>query len=197
MAKQKEKQKDKQHPADLEAVEESPEGAAEETAEQNSEEIKEAPDLETLQEELAEALAKAEENLDGWQRAQAEFANYKKRVDRERIQVFEDAVGRAAKRYLEIADDLERALNNRPQEGDGAEWAEGIELVHRKLLNFLESEGVKPMQVEGEQFDPSLHEAISQDESDDHESGQIIEVIQQGYMLGERVLRPALVRIAR
>jgi molecular chaperone GrpE len=153
--------------------------------------------IEGLQAELEGAQAQAAENLDGWQRAQAEFANYKKRVDRERIQVFEDAVGRAAKRYLEIADDLERALNNRPQEGDGAEWAEGIELVHRKLLNFLESEGVKPMQVEGEQFDPSLHEAISQDESDDHESGQIIEVIQQGYMLGERVLRPALVRIAR
>jgi molecular chaperone GrpE len=153
--------------------------------------------LETLEEELSEARAKAEEYLDGWQRALAEFANYKKRVDREQAQVYQAAAGNIIKRYLDILDDLERALKNRPQDGSGAVWADGIELIYRKFKAVLESEGIKTMETEGQSFDPNLHEAISSEQSDSHESGQIIEVIQQGYLLGERVLRPALVRVAR
>jgi len=145
-----------------------------------------------------EALeAKAEENLDGWQRSQAEFANYKKRVARDQEQVHGDIRGRVIMRYLEIADDLERALNNRPDEGAGAEWANGVELIYRKLMSYLDGEGLTLMQVEGQLFDPNLHEAISQEESEDHASGEIIEVLQSGYMLGERVLRPAKVKIAQ
>jgi molecular chaperone GrpE len=101
------------------------------------------------------------------------------------------------KRYLEISDDLERALKNRPQKGEGADWAIGIELIYRKLLSYLESEGVKMMQAEGQMFDPNLHEAVTTEDSPQHQSGQIIEVLQPGYLLGERVLRPAVVRVAR
>lgn len=145
-----------------------------------------------------EALeAKAEENLDGWQRSQAEFANYKKRVARDQEQMHSDIRGRVIMRYLDIADDLERALNNRPDEGAGAEWANGVELIYRKLMSYLDGEGLTLMQVEGQVFDPNLHEAISQEESEEHASGEIIEVLQSGYMLGDRVLRPAKVKLAQ
>ena len=149
-----------------------------------------------LQQSLVDCQAKADEYLDGWQRPRADFANYKKRIEREQAQVYQKAAGSIFKRHLEVLDDLERALKNRPQEGDGAIWAEGIELVYRKLTNILENEGVKVMQAEGQNFDPNLHEAISSEDSPQHESGQIIEVLQKGYLLGDRVLRPALVRVA-
>lgn len=150
-----------------------------------------------FQSELQEALARADEYLDGWQRARAEFTNYKKRVEREQAQAHQTAAGNILKRYLDISDDLERALRNRPQGEEGAAWAEGIDLIYRKLVSTIESEGVKKIDTEGQFFDPMLHEAISQEDSDHHESGQIIEVVQPGFMLGERVLRPARVRVAR
>lgn len=157
----------------------------------------EGPTVEELQQRLEEESSRAREYLDGWQRARAEFANYKKRVEREQSQAYQNAAGSVIKRYLEIMDDLERALKNRPLDGDGAAWAEGIELIYRKLQALLESEGVKPMGQPGEEFDPNLHEAISLEEHEQYQSGQIIEVLEQGYMLGERVLRPARVRVAR
>jgi molecular chaperone GrpE len=147
-------------------------------------------DLESLQ-------AKSQEYLDGWQRERAEFANYKRRVDKEREQAYQNAVGVIVRRYLEVIDDLERALKNRPADGDGAAWAGGIELVYRKLLASLEAEGVRQMDAEGQYFDPTRHEAISQEPSPEHESGQIIEVVKNGYVISERVLRPALVRVAQ
>lgn len=150
-----------------------------------------------LQEQLADARAKADEYLDGWQRARAEFANYKKRVEREQSQIYQQAAGSIIKRYLEVLDDFERALKNRPTEGDGAAWADGIELIYQKFLNILKSEGVQQMDSEGKQFDPNFHEAITLEDSDQHESGQIIEVLQQGYLLGEKILRPAVVRVAK
>jgi molecular chaperone GrpE len=153
--------------------------------------------LDALQAELAESQAKADEYLDGWQRALAEFANYKKRVERDQALFYQNAAGSIIKRYLEVLDDLERALKNRPQEGEGAAWANGVELIYRKLTTILESEGVKPMEAEGKTFDPNLHEAITLEESDSHESGQIIEVLQRGYVMGDRVLRPAMVRVAK
>ncbi len=147
--------------------------------------------------ELAAAQAKAQEYLDGWQRERADFFNYKRRIEREMTQGAQSALGNALRRYLDIADDLERALRNRPQEGDGAAWAGGIDLIYRKLLIAFEADGVKLIETEGAFFDPSLHEAISQEDHPDLESGQIIGVVQTGYMLGDRVLRPARVRVAR
>jgi len=153
--------------------------------------------LEQLQTDLAAAQAKAQEYLDGWQRERADFFNYKRRVEREQSQGSQNALGNALSRYLDIADDLERALRNHPVEGDGAAWASGIDLVYRKLLTAFESDGVKLIETQGAFFDPSLHEAISQEDHPDLESGQIIGVVQTGYILGERVLRPARVRVAR
>jgi molecular chaperone GrpE len=154
-------------------------------------------EVEALRDELESARAKADEYLDGWQRARADFANYKKRIERDQAQVFQNAAGNIIKRYLDIVDDLDRALKNRPQSGEGAGWADGIELIYRKFLSILESEGVKPIEAEGQPFDPNLHEAITQEESAKHESGTVIDVVQQGYLLGDRVLRPARVRVAK
>ncbi len=152
--------------------------------------------LELVQAALEASEAKAAEYLDGWQRAKAEFTNFRKRQERERELARFETVGRVAKRYLPIVDDLERALNDRPIEENGAIWAEGIELIYRKLMNILEVEGVTLIEAEGAIFDPNLHEAVVQSESDEHESGQVIEVLQPGYKMGDRVLRPAMVRIA-
>jgi molecular chaperone GrpE len=154
-------------------------------------------ELESLQKELEETRAKANEYLDGWQRARAEFANYKKRVEREQAQANQVATGNVVRRFLEVLDDLERALKNRPENGEGAVWAEGIELIYRKLVNMLENEGVKPMEIENDFFDPNLHEAVVSEENSEYESGQIIGVVRQGYLMGDRVLRPAMVRVAR
>jgi molecular chaperone GrpE len=183
--------------ADLAGEPDSTPGAeSDETGEGEVEQPVSLEEVENLKNELNEMRTKADEYLDGWQRARADFANYKKRVDRDQAQVYQLAVSSIVKRYLDVVDDLERALKNKPQQGEGAVWAEGIELVYRKMLALLESEGVKPMDAQGEIFDPNLHEAISQEAHPEYEDGQIIEVIKQGYLLGDRVIRPALVRVA-
>jgi molecular chaperone GrpE len=154
-------------------------------------------EIKNLSKTLQDTRQKSEEYLDGWQRSRAEFANYRKRVEREREQIYQDTSSSIIRRYLEVLDDLERALKNIPEDNAGAEWAKGIDLIFRKLLAILESEGVKPMDAQGAEFDPNLHEAISQEDHPDFESGQVIEVVRTGYMIGERVLRPAAVRVAR
>ncbi len=152
-----------------------------------------------LRSELDQALAKSNEYLGGWQRERAEFVNYKKRIEREQAQGGQNAFGNAIRRYLDIADDLARALKdkNRPTEGNGAIWASGIDLIHRKLLAAFEADGVKMIETDGKYFDPNMHEAISHEDSPNHESGQIIDVVQPGYVIGDRVIRPARVRVAR
>ncbi len=154
-------------------------------------------EIEALRQQLEATSTKSDEYLAGWQRERAEFANYKRRMEREQSEAYQRAVGSITKRYLDVADDLDRALQNRPQDAEGAAWANGVELIYRKLLTALENEGVKVMDVEGADFDPNFHEAVTSEDSDQHESGQVIGVIQKGYLIGERVLRPALVRVAR
>ena len=154
-------------------------------------------ELEKLNLELENTREKADEYLDGWQRSRAEFANFKKRVEKEQAQVYQNAAGSIIKKYLDVLDDLERALQNTPEEGDGALWAEGIDLIYRKFLTILECEGITRMDTEGMFFDPTLHEAVTSEEDERFESGKIIEVLQQGYQLGDRVLRPAKVRVAK
>ncbi len=152
---------------------------------------------EDLQTKIEELEKKAGEYLDGWQRSRAEFANYKKRIEREQAQVYQNAAGAVLKKFLEVTDDLERALKNRPQDKEGAEWAQGIELIYRKILAIMEAEGITVMNLDGQYFDPNFHEAISHEEAEGFSEGEIIEVVKQGYLLGDRVLRPALVRVAR
>lgn len=168
------------------------EEASEQAVDENA-----AVDSSALAEELQQAQEKAREYFEGWQRERADFANYKRRIDRDQQMVATNMKGEIMKRYLPVLDDMERALKARPTEGTVATWAEGIELIYRKLQNILEAEGLQRIQAEGQAFDPTIHEAITHEDSPNHESGQVIEVVQQGYTLGDRVLRPALVRVAR
>jgi molecular chaperone GrpE len=157
----------------------------------------EGKDREELMALLQEAQHQAAEYLDGWQRAVAEFANFKKRIERSQQERYAQAAGSILGRFLGIQDDLERALKERSEEGDGKAWVEGIELIYRKLASLLEAEGVEPIHAVGERFDPNFHEALSYEPSDQVEDGCVIDVVRQGYMLKDRVLRPALVRIAK
>jgi molecular chaperone GrpE len=150
-----------------------------------------------MQNRIEQSEQKAKEYFDGWQRERADFNNYRKRIERENIQLQQNLSGQVIMKYLVIVDDLTRALKNRPTQGDGAAWADGIELILRKLNLILDVEGVKVIPADGATFDPTFHQAIVHQDSPDHASGQIIEVVQQGYMIGEKVLRPAQVVVAR
>jgi len=150
-----------------------------------------------LQHELDQAKAQAQEYLEGWQRARAEFANYKKRVTRDHEESRMRIAAETLTKYLGVMDDLERALKERPEDGEAEAWAEGIELIYKKMYGVLDMEGVEIIEADGEHFDPTLHEAISHDESEDHEEGEVIEVVQPGYRMGDRILRPAMVRVAK
>ena len=157
-----------------------------------------APDeLASLRQELEAARAEAAKNLEGWQRSAADFANYKKRVEREKNEMGQTAAGFVIARFLPVLDDFDRAMKEAPADDDARGWVEGLALIHRKLQAVLDNEGVRRMEAEGALFDPNLHEAITHDLSDNHTEGQIIEVVRQGYLIGERVLRPALVRVAK
>ncbi len=151
-------------------------------------------ELETLKRQLEEAEAKASEYKDGWARSQAEFQNYRKRIERDNELTYVSMKSDIIKKVLPALDDMERALQNRP--ADDA-WANGIELIARKLQNMLEGEGLKRIEAKGLAFDPNFHEAISHEPNETVESEHVIDVVQNGYMLGERVIRPALVRVAQ
>ncbi len=154
-------------------------------------------ELEKLREELEKAGAQAAEYLDGWQRTQAEFSNYKKRQEAERAQVTALANAALLRKLLPVVDDFERATVTLPVDLSQLTWCEGIFLIKHKLNAILESEGVKPIETEGQTFDPRYHEAVTHEEVSDYEEGKIIGEVQRGYMLSERVLRPALVRVAK
>jgi molecular chaperone GrpE len=151
-------------------------------------------EMEALMKQLEQAEAKAAEHLDDLQRERAEFVNYKNRLARNQEDDRVRMKGDIIKKILPVLDDLARALQNRP--ADDA-WAGGIELIGRKFQTILESEGVTRIAAEGQPFDPNFHEAISNEVNDAVESGHVIAVVQNGYMLGERVIRPAMVRVAQ
>jgi len=151
-------------------------------------------EIDALKRQLEDAETKLADSIEGWQRSVADFQNYKKRIERDRDAEKAMMKGDLIKKVLPALDDLERALQNRPAENN---WADGIELIARKLQNLLEAEGMKRIEAEGLEFDPNFHEAISHEPNDQVESGHVIAIVQNGYILGERVIRPALVRVAQ
>lgn len=153
-------------------------------------------EYEAMQQELSDARAAAEKNLEGWQRTQADYNNLRRRTEQERESMRADMVGKILNPFLDVLDDLDLAVRSRPEDGGDQGWSEGIELVYRKLLGRLEAQGVRVMDADGAAFDPHFHEAITHEDDPDYESGQIIAVVKPGYMIGERVLRPAMVRVA-
>ena len=144
---------------------------------------------------LEEAQNRAGEYLDSLQRERAAFQNYRKRVERERAEQSQNVAGDLLLRLLPTLDDFYRAMDAVP-EGERDEWFAGVVLILRKLERFLADEGVVEIEALGQPFDPAFHEAIGMDADADAESGTITQVLQRGYRLGDRVLRPALVRVA-
>ena len=151
-------------------------------------------ELTALKEQLTEARAKADEYMEALQRERADFTNFRRRTEIEAKESYRTITGTTIKKFLTVMDDLERALSHRPADDS---WSDGIELVHRKFQAILDAEGITRIDAEGKPFDPNLHEAIMQEPSPDHEPGTVIAVLQQGYMHGERILRPAMVKVAQ
>jgi len=147
-----------------------------------------------LEEQLAKAKEDAQKNLGNWQRAEADFQNYKRRTEQERSESRRFASAALIINVLPILDDLERALGSLDARLAGLTWFEGIALIHRKLLVLLDNAGVTPIQAEGQQFDPSIHEAVTHA---DGEEGKVLAEVQRGYRLHDRVLRPTMVVVGK
>lgn len=181
--------------ADESAAEAAPADATEESAETAAERI-ELPEGANLLQMLIEAQLEAKTNEDGWQRARAEFANYKKRIDRERSALFQRAALDTLKALLPIIDDFDRAFDSVPAALGEDPWLDGIAMIQRKFMNLLELYEVEAIDPTGDPFDPNMHQAIGAEESDEVESGHVIATLQKGYRAGDNVLRLALVKVA-
>ncbi len=151
-----------------------------------------------LREQLEEAKKKAQENLESWQRERADFSNYKKRVERDQEISKNKYKSDVLEKFIPVLDDLELAYAHRPEDGEAAAWSEGIELIIRKFSSLLENDGLTKIDVKpGDKLDPNMHLAVSSEDSDEFGSDEIIEVLQNGYRMGEKIVRPAMVRVAR
>jgi molecular chaperone GrpE len=127
-------------------------------------------------------------------RTAAEFDNYRKRMDRERRELADYTAGEAIKDLLPIIDNLERALQASAEDDP---LRKGVELIHKQMLEMLRKRGVTPIEALGADFDPNVHEAVTHEESDQHREGEVMEELQRGYKVGERLLRPAMVKVAK
>ncbi|GBD11059.1 Protein GrpE [bacterium HR23] len=150
------------------------------------------PQSPTLEQELAELKARAERLLANWQRAEADLANFRRRVEQERQELLKYAPAGIALDLLPVVDDMERALATIPPPLRTFTWIEGIYLIYRRLLAVLQAHGITEVEAEGKPFDPSCHQALREAEG---EPGKVLQVVQRGYRLHGRLLRPALVII--
>lgn len=149
-----------------------------------------AASITELKKELEAAQCKAAENLGGWQRAQADFINYKKRCEQEKIDAIQFANARFVSGVLPVLDDIRRAYQAIPPEVEETPWVQGIRLIEKKITSYLETQGVIEIKALGEKFDPNCHEAVAQGPGED---GIITEEIYRGYALNGRVLRASKV----
>jgi molecular chaperone GrpE len=147
--------------------------------------------------QLAQAQAQAAEYLDNWRRATADLSNARKRMQRELDEYRAAAAERVIERLLPIADDMHRAFENVPADQAASDWVNGFRMIQRKLDQLLESESVSVIPTAGQSFDPALHFAVSHEEVEGYDEGQIIAEVAQGYRLMDKVLRPSMVRVAK
>ena len=176
------------------AEELSPEQEAGQEGRKESQKAKGKETVASLKKALAEEKSKSEDYLANWQRTQADFINFKRRTEQERGEVAKLANAALMLSLLPVLDDLERALDNVSDKLRGMTWVDGIELIYRKLKAVLEGQGLSEIKAVGETFDPNYHEAVMEV---DGEEGKVIEEIQKGYKLNDRVLRPTMVKVGR
>jgi molecular chaperone GrpE len=158
-----------------------------------------AVDVESLAKQLDEEKKKAADNLAGWQRAAADFANYRKRAEQEKNDLLKYANTGLILKILPVVDDFDRAVATMPN-GKLSEptWVDGILLIQRKLQSIMEAEGLRPIAALGQQFDPSRHDAVLTEEvSDAAQDDRVLAELQRGYLLNDKVLRPTMVKVGR
>ncbi len=148
----------------------------------------------TLADELTKEKEKAQSYYASWQRAAADYQNYKRRVEQEREEIGRVASAALIINILPLLDDLERALQSVDTRLAGLTWVDGVRLIYRKFQAVLEMNGVREIEADGQPFDPNLHEAVMFGEGED---GKVMNVVQKGYTLNGRVLRPAMVVVGR
>ena len=156
--------------------------------------VEQTEDIEALEQALFEEKEKSERYLANWQRAQADFINYKKRAEQEKKETVEFANSELILNLLTVVDDLERAFVSLPPRLSKSSWIEGIELIHNKLKGILETHGLTEIKAKGKPFDPRLHEAVMHQEGDED---IVIEEIQKGYKIHGKLLRPAKVKVSK
>jgi molecular chaperone GrpE len=146
--------------------------------------------------DVGELQRERDELYDRLLRKTAEFDNYRKRIDRERREHADQAVTRLLEELLLVVDDFERALTvDAP--GDSGAYRKGVELIHAKLQELLRRQGVHPIESIGADFDPNLHEAVVHEPSPSHREGEVIGELRRGYLIGDKLLRPAMVKVAK
>ena len=146
--------------------------------------------------EMAAAMKKADEFKDAFMRERADFQNYKKRIETQMKDLRDNAAVETMLSLLPIIDDLDRAMANTPTEMKDHPWMGGVNGIQRKFQKLLEEKGVVVIDPVGQLFDPNQHEAVAMEDSDTIESGHVVGTLQKGYARGERILRPALVKVA-
>ena len=146
--------------------------------------------------ELGDLQRERDDFKDRWLRKSAEFDNYRKRIERERREQADQSVVDLLQELLLVVDDFDRALTVEGGDTGGA-YRKGVELIHGKLHDLLRKQGVKAIDVLGADFDPNVHMAVMHEESPAHREGEVIGELQKGYMLHDRLLRPAMVKVAK
>ncbi len=164
---------------------------------QTQQETNDQPTAPAIEEQLALAQAQAAEYLDNWRRSVAELSNARKRMQREQADFNVNATARILEKLLPIVDDVERAFRSLPADQADGDWVNGFRLIQRKLQALLDSEGVTVIPAEGQMFDPAFHQAVTHEEVAGYADGQIVAELARGYKLGDRVLRPSMVRVAK
>jgi molecular chaperone GrpE len=171
--------------------------AEERIAELDTSPAKLASEVEGLRGELEQARQEAADNRAGWQRTAADFANFRRRTEQDREQMLGLANEALLSKLLTIADDFDRAIEHMPPELRDVGWVEGIAAIDRKLRLLLDSEGLTPIEAIGQPFDPHQHEAVTQNVTSDVPEGTVTAELQRGYRIRDRVLRPAMVAVAK
>ena len=146
---------------------------------------------------LADAQRQRDEFKDLLLRKTAEFENYRKRTERERAAMIENAAAGVLEELLPLIDDLERALGTDPGIEGTEGFRRGVELIHRQLMDTLRKRGVTPVEALGADFDPHFHQAVTYEPAEGRRDGEVIEEFRRGYMLGDRLLRPSMVKVAK
>ena len=154
-----------------------------------------ADDVDPVAAELEEAVRQRDAHYERLLRVTAEFDNYRKRTERERRELIEQAAGDLLGDLLPVVDDLERALAAETQDGDA--YRRGVEIIHKQLLDVMARRGVAPIEAVGADFDPALHQAVVHEPSDGHRDGEVVEELRRGYTLRQRLLRPSMVKVAK